>query len=144
MPDDPPDDAPPKRPGPKWISDEHHGNHDRARRSKKHENRIAKAVGGRRIAQSGAKRWSKWDKTTDQGDISSPTFHIEHKRTDNASMSLKKEWLAQVADGAKRVMKDPAVIITFEDPVHGKVEDWILVPLAVAKRRMGYGDDEEE
>lgn len=137
------DDPPVKRPSPKWLADQH-GNHDRARRSKKHENRIAKAIGGQRIARSGGKRWSKWDKTTDQGDISAPTFHVEHKRTDNASMSLKKEWLSQVKDGAARVAKDPAVIITFEDPVHGKVEDWILVPLAVAKRRMGYGDDEEE
>lgn len=131
----------PKRPGPKWLTDDH-GNNDRAKRSRVHETRVAKAFGGRRIAQSGAKRWSKWDKTTDQGDISTPIFHLEHKRTDNASLSLKKEWLDKVSDGAKRVGKDPGIVITFEDPVKGKVEDWVLVPIGVAQRRLGFGDGE--
>ena len=128
-------------PKPKWLTDDH-GNHDRARRSRKHEQRIATAMGGRRIARSGGKAWSRWDKTTDQGDIKTPIFHLEHKRTDKDSMSVKKEWLDKVSDGAQRVGKDPGVVITFEDPVKGKVEDWVLVPLAVAKRRMGYGSEE--
>jgi hypothetical protein len=133
----------PSGPGPKWLTDEH-GNNERAKRSRVHETRVAKAFGGRRIAQSGSKRWSKWDKTTDQGDISTPIFHLEHKRTDNASMSLKKEWLDKVSDGAKRVGKDPGIVLTFEDPVKRKIEDWVLVPLAVAQRRLGFGDGEAD
>jgi hypothetical protein len=137
------DEKPPvKRVAPKWLTDEH-GNHDRAVRSRKHEQRVAKALGGRRIAQSGARRWSKWDKTTDQGDVSTPEFHVEHKRTDKDSMSVKKEWLAKVSDGAKRAGKDPAIVFTYEDPVRGTVEDWIAVPLAVAQRRLGYTPPKE-
>lgn len=132
-----PDYAPP---APKWMTDDH-GNHDRAKRSKKHEIRIASSMGGKRIAQSGAKRWSKWDKTTDQGDIRTPIFHLEHKRTDNASMSLKKEWLEKVTDGAHRAGKDPGIVITFEDTTTGKVEDWVMVPMAVARRRLGFGEE---
>ena len=125
-----------RRPMPKWMTDDT-GNKDRARRSKKHEIRVAGVMGGRRIAQSGARAWSKWDKTTDQGDIRTPLFHVEHKRTVNASMSIKKEWLDKVSDGAKRSGKDPALVITFEDEVRKKNEDWILVPLDVAMRRLG-------
>ena len=137
------DDDPPKRPAPKWLTDDY-GNLDRAKRSNTHERRIAGQLGGKRIARSGAKAWSKWDKTTERGDIKTPDLHVEHKRTDNESMSIKKDWLVQVTEGAERVGKDPALVITFEDPTRGKVIDWILMPLDVAKRRLGIPDDDED
>ena len=128
----------PKRGEPQWLNDPH-GNRDRARRSMKHEDRIAgKFPGGRRYPRSGGQSWSKRDhKTTMGGDVGTPNLHIEHKRTDKASMSLKLEWLEKVVEGAKRQMKDPALVITFEQPGRPP-EDWIMVPLAVALRRLGY------
>jgi hypothetical protein len=125
---------------PRWLTDTT-GTKDRFRRSKKHENRIGKALGGRRIKRSGGARWSGSDKNTDRGDISTPELHVEHKRTDKASMSLKKEWLDKVRAGASRtIAKDPAVVITFEDPIKHTCDDWLMIPLSVARRRMGLGE----
>ena len=131
------DTSPPKKPSPKWLT-EKTGNFDRARRSKAHETRVAEALGGRRIPRSGAKRWSKWDKETDRGDVETPDFHLEHKRTDRLSLSLKKAWLDQIREGAKRVVKDPGVVVTFED-AKGRSDAWLLVSLSVAQRRLGLG-----
>ena len=119
-------------------------NYDRYKRSQKHETRLGKRMGGRRLPRSGGMPWSKWDKTTAGGDVSTPDLHIEHKRTDCDSMSLKKDWLVKVSEGARRVAKDPAVIITFEKK-GSKPEDWILVPLEVLERlqkKAGGSNDE--
>lgn len=128
------DDVPP--PGPKWLLDGS-GNRDRAKRSNKAERRVASSLGGRRIARSGAKQWSSGDyKTTDRGDIRTPLLHVEHKRTDRESMSVKKEWLDKVSKGAARVDKTPALVLTFEE--RGKPpSDWILLPLEVAAKKLG-------
>lgn len=124
----------------KWLEEP---NNDRARRSRKQEDRIAKKLGGRRLRRSGGSRWSKYDQSTDDGDVATPEFHVEHKRTDNKSMSIKKEWLEKVREGAKKFGKDPALVITFEEPTKPSVppEDWILIPLDVARRVLGYSDE---
>jgi hypothetical protein len=56
--------------------------------SKKQENSVAKQVGGRRVANSGATTFNKGDVTTDD-------FLIECKtcEKEKASFSIKKEWL---------------------------------------------------
>lgn len=117
-------------------------NYDRYKRSKKHENRLSKRLGGKRLPRSGGMAWSRWDKTTAQGDVSLPDFHLEHKRTECESMSVKHDWLRKVADGARRVGKDPALGVTFEE--RGKApDDWIMMPLDVFERllRAAKGND---
>ncbi len=123
------DEEGPRRPKLKYLEP----NYDKYRRSKKHETRLGKQLGGRRLPRSGGLPWSKHDKTTAGGDISVPKFLFEHKRTVNDSMSLKKEWLEKVSDGARRMVKSPGVIITF-DKKGEKPKDWVLIPLEVLER----------
>ena len=118
-------------------------NYDKYKRSTKHEDRLSKRLGGKRIPRSGGMAWSRWDKTTANGDLSVPDFHIEHKRTDAKSMSLQKEWLEKVSEGARRTGKDPGVIVTFEKNGSNPT-DWMLVPLEVFERliRLSKGSNE--
>ncbi len=116
-------------------------NYDKYKRSKKHEDRISKKLGGKRLPRSGGLAWASSPTAkpsanhTLNGDISTPEFHIEHKRTDCASMSVKQEWLEKVSDGARMTGKDPALAITFEKK--GKyTNDWIMIPLEVFERLM--------
>ena len=130
----------------KWLEEP---NHERARRSRYQETRVADKLGGRRLPNSGAKFWSKRSKvfsgSTDDGDLATPEFHVEHKRTDNKSMSIKRDWLDKVSEGANRVGKAPALVITFERPAkpNSPPEDWLVIPLEVARRILGYTDDDE-
>lgn len=108
-------------------------NYDKYKRSQKHEDRLSKKLGGKRIPRSGGLAWSKWDHTTANGDISAPDMHYEHKRTENKSVSIPHEWLTKVCEGARRALKDPGVIVTFEKKGRPP-EDWVLVPLEVLER----------
>lgn len=132
-------DEPRPKPSPKWLreSQDYSG---KAKRSKKHEVRVAKALGGTRLAASGAKRFSKWLPTgvTAGADVGTPTLHVEHKRAerDTGSIGVKREWLLKVTEGADRVMKTPAMVLTFEE-AKGIEQDWLLVPLSVARRLLG-------
>jgi Holliday junction resolvase len=130
-----------KRLGLKWLENP---NYERARRSNKQERKIATKLGGIRRPQSGGKRWSKYDSTTEDGDMTTPEFQVEHKRTDKKSISIKREYLDKVKIGARKFGKDPAVAITFQDPQkpYAEDEDWIMVPLEVARRILGYTDDD--
>ena len=119
----------------KWLEP----NSDRKIRSNKNEKRLAKRLtGGRRVKQSGGALWSRRERgsgtrTTEGGDVKTRDFHLENKRTDNKSISVKREWLDDIRAAAKRVMKDPGLILTFED---GKKppEDWVAVPIEVFER----------
>ena len=122
-------DEPARKPRPKYLDD----NHDRYKRSTKHEERLGKRLGGRRLPRSGGLAWSKWDKTTACGDIAVPDFHMEHKRTERGSMSIPKEWMDKVSEGARRVAKDPGIIVTFEKKNAPPV-DWVMIPLEVFER----------
>jgi len=122
-------DEPVRKPQLKYLEP----NYDRYKRSKKHEERLGKRLGGRRLPRSGGLAWSKWDKTTAGGDIAAPTFHFEHKRTDRGSISIPKDWLNKVSEGARRVVKDPGIIVTFEKRGSPLVE-WALIPLEVLER----------
>lgn len=138
------DEEEPKRLQPKWLLND---NHDKARRSRKQEDRVAKKIGGSRIPRSGGLQWSRYETknaTTADGDLSNADFHVEHKRTDKKSISIKKEWLDKVRAGAHKNCKDPALIITFEVPNKPSVapEDWICIPLETAIRMLGYNDEE--
>ena len=134
------DDQPKAKPKPKWADP----NKDKFRRSKKHENRLADKLGGKRLARSGGMAWSKWDSTTAGADVTTKDFHIEHKRTEKDSMSLKKEWLEKVSAASLRVSKDPAVIVTFEE-ANRAPKDWVMIPMDVFERmRAAYMGESSE
>jgi hypothetical protein len=61
--------------------------------SKKHEDRLAKAVGGQRIAASGA-FWSR------KGDVRSKDLLIEHKWTGKATVTIKATVLEKIVTEA--------------------------------------------
>jgi hypothetical protein len=61
--------------------------------SKKHEDRLAKAVGGQRSAGSGA-FWSR------KGDVRSKDLLIEHKWTGKASVTVKAAVLEKIVNEA--------------------------------------------
>ena len=130
-----------KRLTPKWLENP---NYERARRSNKIERKIASKLGGKRRPRSGGMQWSKHERSTEDGDVTTPEFQIEHKRTDKKSISIKRDWLDKVKVGAKKFAKDPAVVITFQEPTKpfAEDEDWIMMPLEVARRVLGYNDDD--
>jgi hypothetical protein len=125
-----------------WLFND---NQQRTRKSRKQEDRVAGRLGGRRLRRSGGSQWSRDDKTTDDGDIGTPEFHIEQKSTEKASMSIKRSWLDKVREGARKFGKDPAVVISFVEPNKpaAQPEDWICIPVEVAQRILGYDDDED-
>jgi hypothetical protein len=120
-------------------------NYDRAKRSNRHEKRLAERLGGRRLPRSGGLARSKWGDSsrTANGDIGTADFHLEHKRTVKDSMSVKREWLAKVSEGARRVLKEPGLVICFENRV-GEPEEWVAVPLAVFERLLAAVDSKDE
>lgn len=143
-------DTPKEAPSPKWLKGVHHEN---SRQSKKHENRLANRLGGKRYSGSGNRPLSRKSyrkvlkdgrsrtdirevESTDCGDLATPTFHFEHKFTRDNSMSVKLEWLQKVEEGAKKKLKDPGLIITFQDNQgHVKCE-YVAMPLSVYERLM--------
>ena len=63
------------------------------RQSRKHEDRLAKAVGGSRIAASGA-FWSR------KGDVRSQDLLIEHKWTGKKQVTVKSDVLEKIVKEA--------------------------------------------
>lgn len=125
-------------------------NYGRVKKSQKHEKRLADGLGGRTLRQSGAAPASKWAKHVDgkgheseRGDLKTEDFHFEHKSTEKASLSLKREWLSSVSAGARRSSRDPAVIITFEQGLKN-TEDWVLLPRSVFERLMNNQETDDE
>ncbi len=132
-------------------------NHDKYKRSKKHEFRIADALGGKRLPNSGGKMRSQYSKVgkvsnisfrgekiekesfkniTLDGDVASKKMHLEHKRTVKDSITFKKEWWLKVADGAQANDTMPVIVLTFEElnrPGHPPL-DLAVVPFAVLQR----------
>jgi len=133
-----------KKVRPKWMDP----NYDRFKRSKKHENRLASRMGGKRLPQSGAKRLSKYalkaqtsleirpDTITMNGDLALPDFWVEHKRTDTGTMSIKREWWEKLVEGARAADREPALFVTFEKKASpsSKPLDLVLLPLEVFER----------
>lgn len=117
-------------------------NHERFKRSLKEETRIAGTLGGRRLPRSGGLAWSKHDMTTDGGDLVTLDFLVEHKRVEPhvKSVSIRRDWLTKVTEGANRKMKEPAMVITFEK-AQGHESDWMLLPLSLAERLLGKLDE---
>lgn len=79
--------------------------------SKKQETKVAKAIGGKRTANSGATTFSKGDVTTDSFLIECKTCTEPRK-----SFTLKKEWFDKNKEEAFAMHKDySAVVFDFGD-----------------------------
>jgi Holliday junction resolvase len=101
---------------------------------KKHEERIADHVNGRRQPGSGASDYAK-------GDVKASNFLIECKMTGKASIRVTGHWLAKITKEAMAAGKEPALAIEIaghDDPVLER--DWVMVPMSVFKR---FADESE-
>ena len=77
--------------------------------SSRQEKKVAKAVGGKKVANSGATKFSKGDVRTDNW-----LFECKTKTTPSESMSVKLEWLIKNEEEAFAMGKDySAVVIDF-------------------------------
>lgn len=77
--------------------------------SKKQEKKVAKAVGGKTTANSGATAFSKGDVLTDKFVLECKT-----KTTDSKSISVKKEWIEKNIQEMVFMGKDyQAIVISF-------------------------------
>lgn len=72
----------------------------------KREQRVAKAVGGKRVAGSGSTPWAKEDIRTDK-------WLIQHKHTDGASISLTKIALENLARNAIDAEREPLMMLEY-------------------------------
>jgi len=126
-------------------------NYDRMKKSLREEERVAGKRGGRRYKKSGGAAWSRHAKKgqrtgTDAGDLSNKDMHIEHKRVepDTKSIGIKRDWLEKVTVGAKRRLKIPGLVVSFEKP-QGHDQDWLMLPLDTALRllQVTLGDEDE-
>lgn len=150
------DEVPPDRKGPKPKHLE--PNHNRYRRSRKHEERLAEKLGGRRLPNSGGRALSRWVKVlkvsdvsfkgekmkegfetvTLDGDVANAEYHFEHKRTEKDSMAVKKEWWVKVCDGARTHGTVPALILTFEaNKLNVPLIEMVCVPIDVFEKLAG-------
>lgn len=79
--------------------------------SSRQEKRIAKAVNGKKVANSGATAFCKGDVTTD-----SWLFEAKTKTTESNSFSIKREWIEKNKEEAFAMGKDyNALVIDFGD-----------------------------
>lgn len=115
-------------------------NKTKFKRSKRHEQRWAKKLGGNRVPGSGAIRPSRWSKRTAGGDVRTRDLYIEHKRTDRASLGVKRSWLERISQEAACRGLTPAVGLTFEGRF-GAENDWVAVPLSFLRDLMDQVKD---
>jgi hypothetical protein len=104
-----------------------------ASRSKQQERRIAADVGGSVVPASGA-FWSM------KGDARSDGFLIEAKRTDKASLSIKRQIWDKIRREALLDGRVPVLALQIQDR-NLAVLDWedFLELLAAAERGLGEG-----
>lgn len=120
---------------PKWLREDAPYTR-KVRKSKGHEERLAKELGAKRLPGSGNRPLSSWSAPceTAGGDLKSDSFLYEHKGVEKATQSIgvTRARLQKVCEGAKKAMKIPAMLLTFED-AQGHDSEWVLLPLSVAK-----------
>lgn len=96
------------------------------------EHRVARVVGGHRQRGSGASMYAK-------GDVLAARFLVECKRTEHASLGVKKSWLDKIAREAAAAGKEPALAIEIAggpNDAHGE-RDWVMIPLRCWRQLMG-------
>src|SRR5678809_460030 len=72
----------------------------------KRETRVAKAVGGKRVAGSGSTPWAKEDVRTDH-------WLIQHKHTDGASIAVKGRDLINLRNNAIDAGLNPVMMLEY-------------------------------
>ena len=100
--------------------------------SKKQETRVAKAVKGKRQANSGATMFNKGDVVTDH-------FLIECKTatTEKASFSIKKDWIEKLKEEAF-AMNKPHWAITFNFGSLENKENFYIINEQLFKQLQNY------
>jgi len=102
------------------------------------EARVARRLGGKKVAGSGSSVFSKGDVRGVEAvcEEDSIGFLIECKKTIHASLPIKWEWLRKITREANAVQKEPALAIEiqggYNDPMCDR--NWIAIPLRVFER----------
>lgn len=95
------------------------------------EEQIADDIGGQRHLGSGAFANKK-------SDVSNERYQIEAKQTQNASLSLKQEWLIKISKEAMGKSKVPLMHLRFLNRKDVICEDdWVVMPYREFKRLVG-------
>lgn len=94
---------------------------------KKSERKVARKMGARLHANSGATRGAK-------SDASLKSFRLEMKSTLTQAMVLEMAWLVKITQEALDHGQTPAVTLSFVD-AHGKPRmkhyaEWVVIPMA--------------
>ncbi|MFA4971182.1 MAG: hypothetical protein WC683_01120 [bacterium] len=99
------------------------------------EHRVARVMRGHRNRGSGASMYAK-------GDVRAEDFLTECKRTEHASLYVKKAWLDKIAREAAAAGKEPALAIEIAggpNDAHGE-RDWIMIPLRCWRQLTGESE----
>lgn len=103
--------------------------------SKQQEDKVAKAIGGKRVANSGATAFSK-------GDVRTDSFLIECKTCTEPkkSFTLKREWFDKNKEEAFAMHKDySALVFSFGDN-----ENWYVIDEYLFKKLQEYLQHSQE
>ena len=103
-------------------------------KSRKQEDRVAKALKGRRQPASGSLPVPAL-----KGDVCEDQFLIEAKRTDSNSIRIQSSWLVKIEAQANAVGKVPALSIELANDIPLAEKDWCLIPLSVFQSLLGKG-----
>ena len=115
---------------------------------KAHERRVAAALKGKRVKGSGCSPYAKGDVVA-AGTSETAGWLVECKRTDKASLAIKREWLVKVTREALVQGKRPALSVeigggALANDVEGT---WVAVPLsafvALTQREQEMSDGHE-
>ena len=100
------------------------------------EERLARAVGGRKQPGSGSSIYAKGDVKERSSEAHDPNrFLWECKQTIHKSLSIKGEWLDKISKEAIAAGLEPALSIEIKGMESNVAErDWVVLPLSVFKR----------
>lgn len=112
--------------------------HNRKKKSKSQEKRVAKKLGANVQPASGSKGLPKGDQGTSTGrgvrgysvspsDISATSFLVEAKRTDSNSIRIEGRWLDKIEAEALTVGKKPALTLEIGGRNALCEKDWVLI-----------------
>lgn len=104
--------------------------------SNRQEKKVAKAVGGKQVSNSGATAFNKGDVTTD-------AFLIEAKTcvSDKKSFSIKKEWLEKNKEEAFEMGKSYSALVFNFGP---DTDNYYIVDEKLFKELLAYIEKENE
>jgi hypothetical protein len=101
-----------------------------SKRGTRHEKRIAKRTGDKRVSGSG-------NKPGRPADLRGDTFLREAKTTKGAGRMISGRELAKIVEQAMALNKIPVMEICFEGQVIPVPNDWVLIPADDFDRLLG-------